>query len=394
MQHPKARFWGAIFFEGEQREMVKRIVKLVTGLILTAAISVGMFILGDNMNFFQYEDPSETFVGVLSERAYGSKVETAKEFITIELTGATSKPIYSGYEKIADLSSEDIEKLALSAEDKAKVTAAERVVVHYTCDDVNRSMDACLLEMEGEYRYYVSPSSNGEALTNSYFDTVLDGARYLNCTSVTTVNMRLVNPQATTDATYRQTILFDDDKAFFDQELPGFSSDMYFVEKNEYLTAYLEHPQKNDGKFYSLSEINSDLRSQNLIYEVFLVKGGERVSLKSLSTLQDITDFAFMMQVDASYFVKTPNGFSMPNEKFKEVCKLMLGDLAYGEIEQAWDEYHIHFNSDYYVTNGRLSASKTVLTMSNGEDVFALTISVNYTDFGATEIVLPCATEE
>lgn len=159
------------------------------------------------------------------------------------------------------------------------------------------------------------------------------------------------------------------------------------------INVYIEHPQKNDGKLYTLSEINRDLRSQNLEYKVYISKGGEQVWIESLSTLQDITDFMFMMELDASYFVKTPYGFSMPDEKYKEVCKLMMGENAYAEMEEAWDEYHIHFNSDYYVTDGRLSASKTVLTMSNGDDIFALTITVNYTDFGTTEVKLPNSTE-
>lgn len=374
--------------------MVKRIVKLVVGLALTVAISIKLFELGNNLDHFKYDDPSETFVGVVSDSSYGSKVETAKAFLTNELTGVTSQPVYTGYEKLGDLSSNDIDNLVLEQELKSEIESAESIAVYYTCDDVSKSTKTCLLKMNGEYRYYVSMSSVGEALTNSYFDTVLDGAKYLNCTSTTTVNLRLVNPKATTDATYRQTIMFDNDIAYFDQELPGLDYEMYFTESGNSINVYLEHPDKNDGKFYTLSEINKDLRSQNLEYKVYLTKGGEKVWLESLSTLQDITDFMFMMKLDASYFVKTAYGFSMPDEKYKEVCKMMAGEDAYAEMEQAWDEYHIHFISDYYVTDGRLSASKTVLTMSNGDDIFALTINVNYTDFGTTEVTLPNSTEE
>jgi hypothetical protein len=32
--------------------------------------------------------------------------------------------------------------------------------------------------------------------------------------------------------------------------------------------------------------------------------------------------------------------------------------------------------------------------MSNGDDVFALTITVNYTDFGTTEVMFPDSMEE
>ena len=373
--------------------MTRKIVKLVIGLALSIAISVGLFVLKSNLEYFEHEKPSETFVGALSDLSYTSKDDTVKAFLTNELTGATAQPVYTSYEKINDLSRVDIENLALEQNVKAQIESAESVSINYTCDNESKSTKACLLRMNGEYRYYVSPSSNGEVLTNSYFNSVLNGAKYLNCTSTTAVNMRLVNPKATADATYRQTIMFDNDIAYIDQELPGMDYEMYFTEASNSINVYLEHPQKDDDKFYSLSDINRDLRSQNMEYKVYLTKGGERVALESLSTLQDITNFMFMMKLDASYFIKTSSGFSMPDEKYKEVCRLMVGENAYAEMKQAWDEYHIHFKSDYYVSDGRLSASKTVLTMSNGDDVFALTIVVNYTDFGTTEVTLPNSTE-
>ena len=113
-----------------------------------------------------------------------------------------------------------------------------------------------------------------------------------------------------------------------------------------------------------------------------------------MTTMQDITDFMFMMELDASYFVKTSYGFSMPEEKYKEVCRLMLGEHEYQEMIQAWEEHYFNFSADYYVTEGRLSASKITLSMSDGNDVFALTVTVNYTDFGTTEVVLPDSVEK
>lgn len=368
--------------------MSKKIMKLVVGMVLTVTISVSMFTLGSDLDSFEYDEPSETFVGVISDSSYGSKDETARAFLLNELTGATAQPIYSKYEKIKDLSTEDIENLALEQNLKSEIESAENIAVYYSCYGVNKRTNTCLLEMNGEYRYYVSLPSNGEALTNSYFDTVLDGAKYLNCTSTSTVNIH-----STTNVVYRQTIMFDDDIAYFDQELPGMDYEMYFSDSDNSIDVYLEHPQKNDGKFYSLSEINKELRSQNLEYKVYLTKGGEKVWIEELSTLQDITDFMFMMQLDASYFEKTSTGFSMPKEKYKEVCKMMAGETAYAEMEKEWDKYIVNFRADYYVTDGRLSGSETSLVMSKGDDIFAMNIIVNYTDFGITEVMLPNSME-
>ncbi len=365
---------------------MKKVLKLVFGLTFTLIFSLGFFVLGENMNHFKYDDPSETFIGVLSSYSYNSKADTAKAFLANELTGITSQPVYNNYQKIKELDENEIDALFIEKTLKSKIDSAEDITIFYSCDGEEKRSSTCLLTMGDEYRYYVSISNVGEAITNSYFDSVLDGSKYLNCTSTTTVNFRLINPKATTDATYRQTIMFDKDVAYFDQEFPGMNFKAYFKETINGIVPYLEHPTDDDGKFHSLTEINRDLSSQYLRYEVYLSKGGETINIESLDTLQDVTDFMFTMPVDASYFVKTPYGFSMPNNKYKAVCKLMAGEDAYQEIEQTWSEHHIYFNSDYYVSEGRLSASKTVLTMSDGEDVFALTIIVNYTDFGSTKV--------
>ena len=374
--------------------MVSRIVKLVIGLLITTAVSVGMFTVEGTLNHFEHDNYSETFIGVISAASYDSKEETVRGFLETELCGASAQPVYVGYEKISDLTSEEINELALDEQTKAEVVSAERVSVRYATERDEKRVSTCVLEMNGRYRYYVSLSLDGEALTNSYFDSVFDGAKYLNCTANTVVNMRVNNKQTASDVSYRQVIQFDDDIAYFDQELPGMDYDMYFTEEENSIDIYIEHPDKRDGKLYSLARINRELRSQNLEYRVYLTNGNEQVWLDTMTTMQDITDFMFMMELDASYFVKTSYGFSMPEEKYKEVCRLMLGEREYQEMIQAWEEHYFNFSADYYVTEGRLSASKITLSMSDGNDVFALTVTVNYTDFGTTEVVLPDSVEK
>ncbi len=369
--------------------MSKKIVKVVVGFILTAIFSFGFLYVSNSFVGFTYETPSETFVGKLSENSYFSKTDTARAYISEEFSGSTSNVSYSGYQKISDLTESEINALPLEDSVLENINAGEKVVVSYSCNGEDKTSNTCLLKAGSRYHYFVEPSIVGEAITNSYFESCLDGSKYLNCTATTTLNLRVISDSMSTDSIYRQVIQFNDNVAYIDQELPGMEYEMYFKENDERIAVYLKHPQRNDGIFYTLSEINSELRSQGMYYEVKLVKGGEQVNVSSLSSMQQITDFMFMMPVDASYFVKTNFGFSMPNEKYKEVCKMMSGGDAYLDIENAWREHKIHFNSDYYVTNGRLSASKTILTMTDGEDVFALTITVNYTDFGKTSVTIP-----
>lgn len=388
-----------------------RLIKSAVGIVLTVVVSLGMFAFGNGFGSLKKENYSETFLGCLSDTSYKSKVDSVKAFLENEIKGVTSTPQYIGYEKIGDLTSAELRKLEIDRELEEQVESAELITVFYKCpedsyymsyndeDEVDaerksiKQIESCIVKMLDGYRYYSYLSTDGEALTNSYFKTVLDGSKYLNCTSTTTLNMRTFSNNMVSDANYRQTIKFDDDIASFDQDLPGMTNKMFFTEDNGDIEVYLEHPVDKDGKFYSLSDLNREFRRQNMEVKVFLIKGGEQIAIDTLSVMQDVTDFMFMMQLDASYFVKTDFGFSMPDNKYKEVCKLMVDENTYSQMAHDWERYHVYFNSDYYVTEGRLSGSKTVLTMSNGDDIFALTIDVDYTDFGTTEVVLPEITE-
>ena len=392
-----------------------RIVKAAVGIVLTVVVTLGMFAFGNGFGKleFEKEEYSETFLGALSDTSYKSKVESVKAFLEKEIKGATSTPEYIGYEKIEDLTASQVRKLDIDYELKGQVESAELVSVFYKCpedeyhnynnvededDDEEateksnvKTIESCIVKMVDGYRYYAYLSNDGEALTNSYFKTVLDGSKYLNCTSTTTLNMRTVSDNMVSDANYRQIIKFDDDIACFDQDLPGMKNKMFFTEDNGGIEVYLEHPIEKDGKYYSLSELNDN---SYIRYEVYLIKGGEQIAVDTLSVMQDVTDFMFMMELDASYFVKTDYGFSMPDNKYKEVCKLMVDSNTYEQMTNDWQRYHVYFHSDYYVSEGRLAGSKTVLTMSNGDDIFALTINVEYTDFGTTEVTLPEEAED
>lgn len=369
---------------------MKKIVTLSIGLLITVAVSIGLFVLGNQMNFFNYEASSETFTGVLSEVACSTKEETVKTFLKNELTGATAQPVYERYEKLGNLTEADIEELGL----EENVTSAEDVVVFYVCDDVPRSINMYLLNIEDMYHYYVLRPKNGEALTNSYLASVIDGAKYVNCTSTTTLNFRVVSSELTLDTTYLQTFKFSEDIAHLNQEIPGMMVEAYIKETDESLLVYMENPLNPDGTFYTIDEINRQLYGYGYYLDLQVSKGNQQVSVETLKKMEELTDFIFLLDIDASYFVKTPYGFSMPNEKYREVYKMMLGDIEYAEFEEDLDKYRVYFHSEYYVSEGRLSATKTVLTMTTDEGVFTFTIMTSYTDFGTTQVVIPGRGEE
>lgn len=370
--------------------MIKRIITLAVSITLSIGATIGLAVLGNHMDFFQADEHSETFAGYVSTEEYENREAAARGFLKCELTGSTLQPEYKGYTKISDLGSNEINALGVSDLTEKKIVEGEQVSIEFTHDSIESKANTYLLQTsDAGFVYFVPPQETGETLTNSYFESVLDGKKYSNCTSITTVNLRLVSSATVpVDSTYRQAIYFDDEKAFFNQELPGYDTDFYFIEDGDSIIAYMEHPSNKDGKFYTINEINKTL-APGYYYEVYLMKGGNRTNIEEFSSIQDIVDIMFMMELDASYFVKTDVGFSMTDEKCKEVCKMMAGEDFFKEIEDAWTDFHIHFRSDYYVTDGRLSASKTVLTMSNGDEIFALTLETKYSDFGTTEVEMP-----
>ena len=109
--------------------MVNRIVKLVIGLLLTTAVSIGMVMAEGELNRFEYDNYSETFVGAISSETYSSIEETIKGFISTELTGASAYPVYRGYDKISDLTGEEIRGLAI--DELIKDGTIDKIVAKY-----------------------------------------------------------------------------------------------------------------------------------------------------------------------------------------------------------------------------------------------------------------------
>jgi len=370
--------------------MAKRIVKLCVSLIIIGLIAVCAVIGKGYLNFFKAEKYGETFSGYLSESAYNTQQLAVTAYVETELTGSTSTPTCTGYRKVATLTDTQVSSLKIADFTSEEISGVDEIEIEYSDAGIEKSTKTYLVDTSGGYHYFVALQEEGEPIANSYFQTVLDGGKYLNCTSTTTLGLRLISDSAVTDTTYRQQLVFANDKVYFDQDLPGYGQDFYFEQTDSGIVTYLENPLGESGKFYSVDEVNRQLAKEGYkLSDVYLMKGDEEVNVSSLSTIEDIADFMFAMQIDSSYFVKTSYGFAMSDDKFMSVCKQMAGDSFAQEIEEAWDEYHVHFRGDYYVSDGRLSLSQIVLTMSNGDDVFALTVSTKYSDFGTSQVNIP-----
>ena len=365
------------------KQLRYKIIAATLSFFAVVAVTVTFCVLG--AGFSDDGAYGETFAGSVSARAYFDKDSAARAFVENELGGATASPMYVGYRKTGELDAEEVAKLNGLGLTDDTILGGEKNEVDFVSNEQEATARTYLLDTDGGCRYYVPLPQAGEPVTNAYLSTVLDGDSYLNCTSMTTVHVRMLD----IDNTYRQVIRFADDKAFFKQELPGLINDVYLGETAGGIEVYIEHPQKSDGKFYSLTEINRDLYRQGLEYELNLIKGGETVSIDSLNGMKDVTDFAFMINADASFFVKTAKGFSMPNDKYVAVCKSMMGEDVFENFDAFRREHKVHFRSDYTVSGGKLSKSETVLNMVYDDEIIVIAVKSSYSAFGTTEVVIP-----
>ncbi|MBQ3116306.1 MAG: hypothetical protein IJC07_04685 [Clostridia bacterium] len=374
--------------------MTKKLVSLIVGLMLTLACSLGFFFYGKSLNGFKVDAYSETFTGYVSERTYSTKEETAQQFLAKELSGETIAPSMESVSTVRELSSAELDKIKAEHEFTSNVVSGEEVEVKYVNGTATAGISPyampeydyvfvyILLTENGDYYYFVPLQAKGQPLANSYYASVVDAEKYRNCT--TTVKMQMVvEGEEPLNQSVTQVIEFGGDVARLGQP---FGSDWYFKDTGYGIEPYLQHPQRNDGKYYSASEINSE--SVGIRYEFFIQTVDGMINIDNMDGMEDLVSLVFALDVDASYFVKTDYGFCIPNEKCREVAqKMFIGNAP--DLSAMWEDYNIYFNAEYYVTEGRLSASKVVLTMCDDTNTYSYSAISTYTKFGQTKVSIP-----
>lgn len=347
-----------------------KIIAAAVSFAVIAAIVISLLLIG-NGGFINGGAYSETFTGCISEKNYISKEAAARAFVAEELSGQSAVYYYNGYTKTGELTDEELETINGQNAVGETIYGGDKVRIAFGNAETENNVGAYLLETATKYRYFVLPPEVGEPVTNAYLNSVLDGNNYLNCTATSTVSISALDIMNT----YMQVIQFDDDKAYFKQELPGLINDVYLQEYSDGLIAYTEIPELNDGKFYPRSDM------------VFR-KGNAEIPISALESMLDIVNLTFTIVVDASYFVKQSYGFSMTDNNFKEFLRAYFGDEI-GDLDTFWKDYKVYFRSDYYVSEGRLSETETILRLLIDGEIFTLSVVTSYNGFGTTEVVIP-----
>lgn len=165
---------------------MKKRLCLVFALVLTLAMMLSACSGG-------FKDVN--FDGAVSAESYSNADAAVKAFLADELEGDSASLELVKYEKTADLSAEEIEALPLGEIKSSEVKSAEKVMVSYSetllssqaiysaASDATKQYEIYLLTMENdEVRYFVPQAKEGDAVTKSEYDAVLNMGNFENVT--------------------------------------------------------------------------------------------------------------------------------------------------------------------------------------------------------------------
>ncbi|MBQ7906720.1 MAG: hypothetical protein IJ309_01960 [Clostridia bacterium] len=370
--------------------MKAAIIKASISLAVVLLVVSVLFATGGSFTPKASINPNETFTGAISKESYPTTEASAMAYVEKELNGKTVVSTFNSYTKISDLSEEEISSKNLSQFTSASIVSAELGMVDYNYNEKNAQSELYILNTSSGYFYFTYIQKVGEQMTNSYFEELTDGSKYVDCTSTTTLGLTVIKDGMPVESSYLQTIKYDNTLAHFRQDYPGMFVDAFIEEQDG---ANLKSYASVKGGYYDLAQVDRELRKHNMYLMgggLMILKGNDRIEISSLNSMTQVTDFIFAIPADASFFIKTGEGrFSMPEEKYKDVCRAMLGESAYAQFNQAWEQYNVHFSSEYVVDGDRLAYSIINLQMSNGTDTFILSVETHYTDFDTTEVTLP-----
>ena len=338
------------------------------------------------------QKPTDTFMGALSTESYKSEEEAIEGFLANEISGEAVQAKLEDYEEKGDLSSKQIDGLVtegvLDSDDK--IISAKEVEVQYSRENKTRDVAPAseeyyvftvyvvVVSPKGsqtyEYKYYVPIAQNGDVLTRSYYADVLDPAKYTNCTQVYKMSLK-ANIGGTSDINMSMTytVKIDGNKMFLDIDMMG-----------QKITGYFEYDEN--------SKTMNAWVSANGIYNKAPEGYFENYGLTDIDSFVSMNLPAF----DFSFYEKTDFGFKLQDEFLDAYLEDALNSTL-GDVGTISENAKVDATLDLYVSEGRLSKmlSSISYSISGSMDGVTLsesieeTLSVEFTDFGTTEITRP-----
>ena len=354
---------------------MKKLAKFAIATLLTAVMAIGFAACGTSGNV-------DTFEGAISNDSYESQESAVEAFLDNEIAGDAVQAELQDIQEVGELTTEEVAALdtgdALAEGDT--IVSAKIVEVSYTRITSNALSLAAetgddvfvftvyVIEISPagttvtEFRYYVPKAENGDVLTRSYFEDVLDPAKYVNCTQKYTAKSTSMGITMTIE----YSILCANDKATLQMKIPDMNSSMSIEYTNIY--GYFEDGESfkawlsTDGTTYAEAPAGSFAQ-----YGV--------IDMESFATL-------CIPKIDYSYFEKTSYGFKI-QEAFLETY---IGDVLgyYGGSG-------VSAELKFYVKDGRLSEVKSNVSATMEGLKVTSTETVKFSAFGTTTVNRPAS---
>ncbi len=357
----------------QKEQKMNKLVKFAIATLLTTVMAIGFAACGNSGNV-------DTFAGAISEESYDSQESAVEAFLENEISGDAVQAELQGIEEVGELSDKEVAALdtgdTIAADDT--IVSAKVVEVSYTrttssamslaaktgeeeeAEDDVFVFTVYVIEITPagttvrEFRYYIPKAENGDVLTRSYFEDVLDPAKYVNCTQKYTAKSTTMGMSMNTE----YTILCANDKATLEMRVPNVSSSVSgiygYFEDGESFKAWISL----DGVTY------------------------EETSVGSFSGVTDMEGFATLCipDFDYSYFEKTSYGFKIQESFLETYVGKVLG--YYGGTG-------LKAELKFYVKDGRLSEMKSNLSVTIDGVKSTSTESVKFSHFGTTVVNRP-----
>ncbi len=368
---------------------MKKFLSVMLMIVMAMSIAVAAVGCGGNEPTYSSED---TFTGALSKEGYESEAKAVEMFLASEISGEAVKAELVGFEKKSDLSQEQIKELntedVLNEDDE--IVSAQVVEVKYNKKEVEVSNTASqedeysvftvyIIEISPsgktvhEFRYYVPKAANGDVLTKSYYEDVLDPSKYVNCTQEYSNNTSVDMGGMTMNTNINYTIKVADDKAFLSMHLPnltGAGLDAAYMD----LLGYFEYSEGNFVIWASQDNGTTYIKSQVNTFAPYGI-----TDMKSFATM-------CMPKLDYSYFEKTDFGFKIQDGFVGKYISKSLAQMGYAT--------DINAELLFYVKEGRIEKMVANVNGTIGGVKYTGHEELVYSAFGTTTVTRPAAIKE
>ncbi len=341
----------------------------------------------------------DTFVGAISEESYSSDEAAVEAFLEREISGDAAQAELVGFKAKKDLGEKQIAELETGdvLGEGDEIVGAKEVEVTYKRTSDIASLAAVLDDEETflftvyilevspagatvhVFHYYVPKAKNGDVLTRSYYEDLLDEQKYLNCTQVYTSESSL---KATSGGQSQSaggknefTIMVADGKASMKIHMFDPSSFMLPTVTYVDVMAYCEQSEDVFSMWTSLDNGTTWSQANNN-----LLLGLGVVNMESFATMN-------IPKIDYSFYEKTSYGFKIQEDFLNKYLGQSAGAFDPGASVEA--ELKI------YVSDGRIAkmeASNSIKASAAGASMVSSTKELlEFKNYGTTTVTRPAS---